>query len=44
MKKILYSVMITIITSLSIIGCTEQEIKPKGGVNQATVSDPTGPR
>jgi hypothetical protein len=37
MKKIVY--LLLVITSLSVVGCTEQQVKPQGG--GGTASDPT---
>jgi hypothetical protein len=39
MKKFVYMVVLAAVTTLSIVGCTEQQVKPKGG--GGAVSDPT---
>jgi len=37
MKKFVYILILAAVASFSIVSCTEQEIKPKGG---GSVSDP----
>ena len=40
MKKLIYIIVLFVVSAMSITACTEQEVKPKDG--GGTVSDPKG--
>ncbi len=42
MKKIFYILVLSIVSSLAISSCTEQEVKPSIGYPGANSSDPKG--
>ncbi|CAN5603608.1 hypothetical protein BH10BAC4_BH10BAC4_08790 [soil metagenome] len=42
MKKIFYILVLSIVSSLAISSCTEQEVKPSIGASGANSSDPKG--
>lgn len=42
MKKIIYIAILSIVTAMSLSGCTEQEIKPRDGGGGGSAADPKG--
>jgi hypothetical protein len=42
MRKVLYIIILAIITSASVTSCTEQEVKPNESGTGGTPSDPKG--
>lgn len=42
MKKIVYSILLTLVISVGLSACTEQDVKPKDGGTGAQGPDPKG--
>lgn len=42
MKKLIYIVIFSLVTAMTVSSCTEQEVKPKEGGTGGTFPDPKG--
>lgn len=42
MKKVIYIIILSFVTAMSVTACTEQEVKPKDGGVGGSAGDPKG--